>query len=440
MVLKHYVDSLLVLPFGALPSPLLDLGSGPGIPGIPLKIARPATHVILAETRAGRAAFLRAACERLGLEGIEVHQGSVGPSWNRKVGGVIARAFGSISKTLDIAAPALEPGGTVLAMKGPNCDDEIAEAARSHAESFRLAADHAYEIAGTPHRRRLIVYERLEGNAAPMSTRAVPRYSGPVREVGSESNPTYRIARDLLSGAGIRKHGQALIAGRRPVSEMLARFREHVLAWVTDTEGPAPPSEPGERLEWIRLARPLFASLDTAGTHGPLLLVRLPETPAWSDSDPWPPGCTLFVPFQDPENVGAAIRTAAAFGVPRLVLLREAAHPFHPRSARAAGTALFQVPLTFGPSIQELRATSAPLVALATDGPLLSAFSFPDRFGIVAGLEGPGLPEYFRSGPRLRIPIEPGVESLNAATAVAIALYQWRCQRGSRDQTSNPSS
>ena len=51
MVLKHYVDSLLVLRFVELPSPLMDMGSGPGLPGIPLKIARPGVRMILAEPR-----------------------------------------------------------------------------------------------------------------------------------------------------------------------------------------------------------------------------------------------------------------------------------------------------------------------------------------------------------------------------------------------------
>jgi tRNA G18 (ribose-2'-O)-methylase SpoU len=174
------------------------------------------------------------------------------------------------------------------------------------------------------------------------------------------------------------------------------------------------------------MAESLFKEIDTAGTHEPLLLVRVPEMPDWSDDDEWPPGCTLFVPFQDPENVGAVVRSAAAFGVARVVLLREAAHPFHPRGVRAAGPALFQVPLLRGPGVGELSSRHAPMIALATDGPDLAAEPFPERFGLVPGVEGPGLPPHLREGPRRRIPIAPGVESLNAATATAIALYAWR--------------
>ena len=51
MVLKHYVDSLIILRFEDLPSPLVDMGSGPGLPGVPLAIARPDVQMVLAEPR-----------------------------------------------------------------------------------------------------------------------------------------------------------------------------------------------------------------------------------------------------------------------------------------------------------------------------------------------------------------------------------------------------
>ncbi len=320
-------------------------------------------------------------------------------------------------------------------MKGPDCSEEIAQAKTSHAGSFRLVADHAYQIPGTPHDRRLVVYERLEGKTTEQV--AATAHGGPVRDVASESNPSFKLALDLLTGKGIRKHGRALIAGPRVVAEILARFNDRVEGWLTDSKGAAPPeSVPG--LTWFRLADPLFRTLDTAGTRSPLLLVHVPEMPDWSPDGPWPEGCTLFVPFQDPENVGAVIRSAAAFGVARVVLLREAAHPFHPKAARAAGTALFQVSLEHGPSIRDLQSNPIPLLALSAEGPDIGSEPFPERFGMVAGIEGPGLPEHLRLGPTRRIPMEPGVESLNAATATAVALYAWRQQLTGKNEPRTP--
>lgn len=421
MVLKHYVDSLFVLKFGELPSPLIDMGTGPGLPGIPLKIARPGVSMILAEPRGARVDFLSQVCGRLGLTDVEIFAGKVTPNFRRKVAGVITRAVASIPETLDRVANCLDPGGRMLFMKGPECDAEIAQARESHAGLFALVADHAYALPGTTHDRRLVVYERLEGKTAPVGP-ASPAHPGPVREVSSETNPTFRLFLDVLAGRGIRKHGQAVIAGPRQVTEVLERFPDRVKAWATDANGPPPPS-PG--LVWVKMADALFKAVDTSGTRAPLLLVRVPEMPAWSDDAPWPEGCTLFVPFQDPENVGTVLRSAAAFGVARAVLLREAAHPFHPKSARAAGPALFQVPLVRGPSIKDLRSRHTPLIALATDGADVGGEQFPGRFGLVPGVEGPGLPDHLREGLRRRIPIAPGVESLNAATATAVALYVW---------------
>ncbi len=430
MVLKHYVDSLLVLNFVELPSPLIDMGSGPGLPGVPLKIARPGVSMILAEPRGARAEFLAEVCGRLKLTDVEVFAGKVGSKFPKKVQGVITRAVASIPETLDRVRNCLAVGGKMIFMKGPDCSDEIAEARTSHADSFKLVLDRAYQIPGTAHDRRIVVYERLEGDATLEEDSAA--YSGPVRELASESNPTYKLALDLLTGKGIRKHGQALIAGPRIVAEVLDRYPERVEGWLTDTKGSPPPSL-ASRPTWFRLADPLFKNLDVAGTRSPLLLVRVAEPARWSADAPWPEGCTLFVPFQDPENVGAVIRSAAAFGVARVVLLQEAAHPFHPKSARAAGTALFQVALEQGPSIRELRSSEVPLLSLSADGPDLGAEPFPDRFGLVVGIEGPGLPDHLRNGPTRRIAMEPGVESLNAATAAAIALFAWRQNREKRE-------
>ncbi|MFO0909419.1 MAG: RsmG family class I SAM-dependent methyltransferase [Isosphaeraceae bacterium] len=425
MVLKHYVDSLLILQFEDLPSPLIDMGSGPGLPGIPLKIARPDVEMILAEPRGARSAVSRGG---LSQTGVDRRRGSCREDqlkYVRPVRGVITRAVASIPETLDRVAGCLQPGGRMLLMKGPECDSEIVEARETHRGSFRLVADHAYTIPGTTHDRRLVVYERLDAPVERAGETPAERYAGAIREVTSDSNPTYKLCRDVLTGRGIRKHGQALLAGPRQVAEVLEQFPERVEAWVTGATGPPPPEVTPPGLTWIRLSDALFRELDTSGTHAPLALVRVPDMPDFESEAVWPEGCTLFVPFQDPENVGAVIRSAAAFGVARVVLLKGAAHPFHPRSVRAAGPALFQVPLLNGPAIDELHSNQAELIALATDGEPLAATPFPDRFGLVPGVEGPGLPEAFRQGPRRRIPIAPGVESLNAATATAIALYAW---------------
>jgi 16S rRNA (guanine527-N7)-methyltransferase len=380
--------------------------------------------MILAEPRGQRVEFLKRVCESLRLRDIEVHAGKVGPKYTRPVSGVITRAVASIPDTLERVANCLQPGGRMLFMKGPECDNEIADARASHGDTFRLLADHAYKIPRTPHQRRLLVYERL---TAPSCSIGEAIRSQPAKAVTSPANPTFKLLFDLLNARGIRKHGQALMMGSRPVREVLAQFPDRVLGWITDTGGEAPPLRPGaEPIEWIRLADPLFRDLDMFGTHAPLLLVRVHEFPDWSDQAPWPEGCTLFLPFQDPENVGAVIRTAAAFGVARVVLLREAAHPFHPKAVRAAGTTLLQVRLERGPSINDLIVRGAPLIALDTCGPVLASQPFPFSFGLVVGIEGPGLPPRLREGLRRRIPIAPEVESLNAAAATAVALYEWR--------------
>ena len=429
VVLKHYVDSALVATLVDLPSPLLDLGSGAGFPGIPLKIVRPDVHVLLAEGRGKRVGFLAEAIRALGLRGIEVVPQRVGGRFDRPVGGVITRAVESIPATLERLSPWLQPGAFVLFMKGPAVQDELDTACRDFAGRFRLARDIPYSIPETPHVRRLVVMERLALAAPATAASNVPWRE--VRDIGSDSNPSYKLLRALQTGRGIRKHGRALLAGSRPIREVVRDFPARCLAWVTPGAEPAPPEEAPPTLAWYRLEPALFRHIDTFGTGPPLLVFAAPAFDPWVDAD-WPAGCTLFVPFQDPENVGAVLRSAAAFGVTRVVLLQEAANPFHPRSARAAGSSLLRLPLYRGPSIAALEVRGAPLLPLSAAGRDAGDFPFPERFGLLPGLEGPGLPERWRTSEALRIPMQEGSESLNAAVATAIVLYLWSRQRRSQ--------
>jgi 16S rRNA (guanine527-N7)-methyltransferase len=420
MVLKLYVDSILPADMLELPSPLLDLGTGPGMPGIPLKIYRPQLEIILAESREKRAEFLRQAIHHLQLTGISVVARRITPHFEEPVGGVISRAVETIERTLERISGCLDANGLVIFMKGPHCDEEIAAADSRFADAYKRVVDRPYAIAHTRHRRRLVVYRRVD---APLFRRkATAMAVRDVRTISSGQNPLFKRCRKLLTGRGIRKLGQALVAGVKPVSETLAHTPQHCQAWLSCDE--PPPAGGPAHLKWYRLTPALFKELDVSGTRSPLLLIRLPQMRSWEPRDGFPPGCSVLIPFQDPENVGAAIRSAAAFGVAQVILLAECAHPFHPRALRASGGSVLRVDLRQGPALDQLP-VDLPIIALSPEGSDIRRAVFPSSFGLLAGMEGPGLSAAWRRR-AVAIPISPAVESLNAAAAMAVALFEWQ--------------
>ncbi len=102
IVQKHYIDCVLVAKLlnWKLPSPLLDLGTGAGFPGIPLKIACPDVELVLSEGRHKRVQFLREVVDSLGLKGVTIYDHKVRASFNLNIRGVITRALESIPRTL----------------------------------------------------------------------------------------------------------------------------------------------------------------------------------------------------------------------------------------------------------------------------------------------------------------------------------------------------
>jgi 16S rRNA (guanine527-N7)-methyltransferase len=224
----------------------------------------------------------------------------------------------------------------------------------------------------------------------------------------------------------VKKEGMTILSGKKAVDEAAREFPERLCGWIT--RGSQDPPEHGEgKIPWYRLSGALFREIDVHGAGSPLALMTVPDIPEWTDEpkETWPIGLTLFVPFQDPANVGAVIRSAAAFGAVRVVLLSGSANPYHHKSVRAAGTALFRVPLFRGPGLEELEVTGAQLYSLSAEGEGINTAVLPRTLGLLAGREGPGLPRRFREKRVLSIPMVPGVESLNAAAAVTVALFEW---------------
>ncbi len=421
MVLKLYIDSILPGTMVDLPSPLMDLGTGPGMPGIPLKIFFPHLDVWLAEGRGKRAAFLQAAVMELGLDGVKVIGRNISRTFEEPVGCVITRAVESISSTLERIEGCLLAGGKAVFMKGPSCDPEVEQAVKKFKGHYRLEADYAYLIPNTPYRRRLVVFERIDLPARQRKADAMGKHV--VHIVESARNRRFKELKKLLGGRGLKKQGMAIVSGHRQVNEALKAFPDHCRAWISRGDRMPPPEDSPSSMDWVQLAAPLFAKLDLFGTGFPLLLFEPLPIGKWMPSDGFADGCTLLLPFQDPENVGAAIRSAAAFGAGRVVLLAECAHPFHPKAIRASAGAVLSASLFHGPSIKDLP-VSLPVIPLSMEGRPIHGYTFPGAFGLLAGVEGGGLPEQWR-GRSVSIPTTGAVESLNAAAAVAVALYEW---------------
>jgi tRNA G18 (ribose-2'-O)-methylase SpoU len=81
-----------------------------------------------------------------------------------------------------------------------------------------------------------------------------------------------------------------------------------------------------------------------------------------------------------------------------------------------------------GPSIVDLARTASGIITLSPKGVDIRKFKFPESFCLLPGIEGPGLPPELRHLKSLSIPMERGVESLNATLATGIAFYVWRSQ------------
>ena len=157
MVAKHLLDSLAMQPFVRGLRTLADLGTGPGLPGIPLAIATPGLQVTLVESNGKKARFLREAVRQLGLGNVQVAESRIeafrpGTHFDA----ITARALATLPLILELGGHLPGPGGRLLAMKGVVPDEEIA----TLPAGWRLAAVHPLRVPGLDAERHLVEVAR----------------------------------------------------------------------------------------------------------------------------------------------------------------------------------------------------------------------------------------------------------------------------------------
>ena len=245
----------------------------------------------------------------------------------------------------------------------------------------------------------------------------------------SIQNPLIKSVRRAISRGGTTADGLCLAEGFHLLEEALRSGCEvaAVLATEAAAERAAVPVQ--------TISDALFREISTTETsQGIIALVR---PPSWRLEDILL-GETLMVVIdgvQEPGNAGAILRAAEAFGASGAVFLKGSVDPYNPKCLRASAGSIFRLPVLSGMAEHELEGALAGVTVYAAmpDATIsIDAADLSRSCALVIGSEGRGVrPSIAEGATGLRI-ATTGVESLNAAVAAGILLYEARRQRSAK--------
>jgi TrmH family RNA methyltransferase len=262
-----------------------------------------------------------------------------------------------------------------------------------------------------------------------------------VRELTSPQNQYIKQMRTLYTRKGRDKTGLIPVEGNRFIAEALTAAKQGVTSIETvfyeigfdegDSSNRKLLEAVGQMARRVFCCSPsLFKTLtDTETPQGIVAAVKHPSVPQTLPSEH-----SLYLVVdrvQDPGNLGTMIRTAAAAQVDGILCLKGTVDPFNPKALRGTMGAIFRTPIHFydGPDevINELQRQDCQLVAADISG---DEFHFDVDYSgptaIIVGNEGQGItPKLLAAANvKVRIPLAVGVESLNAAVACGVLLYE----------------
>jgi TrmH family RNA methyltransferase len=254
-----------------------------------------------------------------------------------------------------------------------------------------------------------------------------------VKRVASRDNPQFRRLKLLARSSQARRtRGELLLDGTHLLEAYAAAYGAGRLQVVLRASGPgwAGARVPGAP-EPIVLADALFDEIAPVATPTGVLAIAPIPLPGTVTPGTRAAACCAFLDgVQDPGNLGAILRSAAAAGLGEAYLSAGCADPWSPKALRGGMGAQFRLAINDRADL--------PACARAFDGRLIAADSaggrslfeadLTGRIGFILGAEGLGIapPLLAIASERVRIPMAEGMESLNVAAAATLLFYEWR--------------
>ena len=246
-----------------------------------------------------------------------------------------------------------------------------------------------------------------------------------INEIASVKNPLVKQWRQLQTPAGRRAHGLFLAEGAHLCGEAIAAGAANSIIILK--------SEQEKYSDWLRHDLPVYlvspqvlkALTDSRTPQGVIAVCALPQPPLFHSLGPRLVALNFM---QDPGNVGAILRTVDAAAFSGLLYDPGCADPFSAKALRASMGAVFRVPVYFSDDLHSALSSLRGYALVAGDlngSPYYEHPDFGDRICLMIGNEGRGLDETLLGLAhfRLKLPILGGAESLNAAVAASLMMY-----------------
>jgi len=266
----------------------------------------------------------------------------------------------------------------------------------------------------------------------------------PIRIVQSKQNARLKELRKALAHPGRNERGLVAIEGPNLVEEAFRAGLRVDCIFVGGEKGESALEDRAKDVDVLLVSRDQLRSI--LSTESPQLVAALVQPPTWTwkhvlDLGKMTPAMVLVLAgIQDPGNLGTIVRSAEAFAANGILCLPGTVNAWNPKAVRASAGSIFRIPvlnIEEDEALEQLHKAGVKVLATAVEGALAAnGVDLAAPVALMIGNEGNGIPKELaaKADSVVTIPCPGPVESLNAAVAASVLLYEAARQRSASAQ------